>query len=158
MTKLKRVQTTELDRLQGYLAAAQYVFTKGELDVFLEATLFEISDKSVTEEDVLQAAYSRSNAIDYRIERGLEETISGIHEILSIAKGLRRSDWVTEMIENNLREGFWRFVKDCFDYTNARIVELGNDVPYINISRGFTYIFYAPDNSRCLLLVGNTTD
>src|SRR5687767_1287427 len=107
MTKLKRMQTTELNRLHGYLAAAQHVFTKGELDVTLEAALFEISDTSVTDEDVIQAAYSRSNPIEYSTERSLEEAISGIHEILSIAKGLRRSDWVTEMIENNLREGFW---------------------------------------------------
>jgi hypothetical protein len=57
-----------------------------------------------------------------------------------------------------LREGYWQHVKSCFDYTNARVIELGDHIPYVNIGGGFTYILYASDMSRCLLLVGNLSD
>lgn len=60
--------------------------------MLLEAALFEISDTFVTEEEVIQTVYSRSNPIEYNTERSLEEAISGTHEILSMGKGLRRSD------------------------------------------------------------------
>ncbi len=159
MSRLQRIQSFETNRLEGYLEAAQHIFTKGELDVTLEAALFEISDSNITDEEVIIAAYSTFNPIEYRAERNLDEMLSGVHEIFSITRRFWKSDdWVPKMLENNLRERYWQLIKCCFDYTNARIVELGNDVPYINISGGFTYILYAPDMSRCLLLVGNTSD
>ncbi len=159
MSKLKQVNTSDLARLEGYLEAAQHIFTRGELDVTLETALFEISDSDVTDEDVIRAAYSTFSPIEHRVECSLDEMMSGVHNILTITRRFWKSDdWVPKMLENNLRERYWQLVKCCFDYTNARIVELGNDVPYVNISGGFTYILYAPDMSRCLLLVGNTSD
>ncbi len=159
MSKLNRIQTSELDRLEGYLEAAQHIFTRGELDVTLEASLFEISDSNITDEDVIRTAYSSFNPIEHRVECSLDEMMSGVNDILSIDRRFwKPDDWVPKMLEKNLREGYWQHVKSCFDFTNAKIVELGNDVPYINISGGFTYILYAPDMSKCLLLVGNTSD
>lgn len=158
MGNLQRIENFETNRLEGFLEAAQHIFTRGELDVTLETALFEILDSDVTDEDVIRAAYSTFNSIEFRAKRNLDEMMSGVHNILSITRIWKPDDWVRKMLENNLRERFWQLVKCCFDYTQAKIVELGNDVPYVNISGGFTYILYAPDMSRCLLLVGNTSD
>ena len=159
MGNLQRIENFETNRLEGFLEAAQHIFTRGDLEVTLEALLFEILNNDVTDEDVIHAAYSTFNAIDYQAERSLDEMLSGVHSILNIDRRFWTSDdWVPKMVENNLRERFWQLVKCCFDYTDAKIVELGNNVPYVNISGGFTYILYAPDMSKCLLLVGNTSD
>ena len=159
MSKLKRIQTSELNRLEGYLDAAQHIFTRGELEVALEVSLFEIYDTDITDEDVVRAAYTTFNPTEHRVERNLAEMMSGANDILIIDRRFWKSDdWVPKMLENNLREGYWQHIKFCFDFTYAKIVELGNDVPYINISGGFTYILYAADMSRCLMLVGNTSD
>lgn len=159
MSKLKKIQTPEFNRLEGYLNSAQHIFTRGELDVALEAALLEITDKDISEEDVIQASYSRYNTIESRVECSLSEMTSNVNNFLTISERFwRRDDWMQKMIENNLREGYWQHIKSCFDYTNARIVEIGYDVPYVNISGGFTYILYASDLSQCLLLIGNTSD
>jgi hypothetical protein len=160
MSKLNRIRTSELDRLQGYLEAAQHVFTKGNLDVMLEASLFEIVDSDITDEDVVRAVYPNGfNPIEYRAECSFNEMVSGVHRILEVTREFWKPEYsIPSMIENNVREGYWKHVKSCFDYTNARIVELGHNVPYVNVWGGFTYILYAPDMRRCLLLVGNTSD
>lgn len=160
MSKLKRIQSAELDRLEGYLNAAQHVFVRGQLDVTLDATLFEITGDDITDEDVIRAAYPDGfNPIEYCAESSSEEMMHGVHDILKIDREFWRPEYrVSEIIENNLREGYWQHVKSCFDYTSARIVALGHDVPCVNICGGFTYILYAPDMSRCLLLTGNTSD
>jgi hypothetical protein len=160
MSKLKRIQTSELDRLLGYLDAAQHVFIKGELEVTLDATLFEILDTDITDEDVIRAAYPDGfNPIEYRAECSLEEMVSGVHNVLKVTREFWKPEYsIPEFIEHNLREEYWQHVKSCFDYTDARIVALGHDIPYVNIWGGFTYVLYAPDMSRCLLLVGNTSD
>jgi hypothetical protein len=158
--KLQHLQTTEVIRLEGYLEAAQHVFTKGDLDVSLEVALFEISDSNITDEEVIRAAYPNSNPIEHRAESSVQEMTARVHGLLSIAKGFWQSRRVAELLEEKLREGYWEHLKSCFDYTNARIVELGDDVPYVNIphGEGFTFVCYAPDMSRCLLLVGNISD
>lgn len=90
----------------------------------------------------------------------METMISGVHETL----GLRREMWapdfcnIPNIVEKNLLEGYWAHIKACFDYTNARIVELGWHVPFLNVGAGFTYILYAADMSRCMLLVANVSD
>ncbi len=160
MVKLKRLNIPELDRLEGYLDAARHIFVRGQLDVTLEAALFEITGDDISDEDVISAAYPRGfNPIEYRAECSSEEMMSGVHNVLKITREFWKPEYsIPETIESNVREGYWRLVKACFDYTNARIVELGHNVPYVNIWLGFTYVLYAPDMRRCLLLVGNTSD
>ena len=160
MVKLKRLSTPELDRLEGYLDAAQHIFIRGQLDVTLDAALFEIADDHITDEDVIRAAYPDGfNPIEYRAECSFDEMVSGIHDILRVTREFWKPEYsVPEIIENNLRKGYWQHVKSCFDYTNARIIQLGHNVPYVNIWGGFMYILYAPDMGRCLLLMGNTSD
>jgi hypothetical protein len=63
-----------------------------------------------------------------------------------------------ELIERELREGYWRHLEACFDYKHSRVVELGYNIPYVERGDGFTYILYAPEMSRCNLLVGNASD
>ena len=53
MSKLRRIRTPELDRLEGYLSAAQHVFFKGELEVRLDAALFEITSNDISDEVLL---------------------------------------------------------------------------------------------------------
>ena len=65
---------------------------------------------------------------------------------------------IANIIERNLRDGYWEHLQACFDYRNARIVELGHDVPWVNIGGGFTYVLYGRDMSNCALLVGNVCD
>ena len=68
----------------------QRVFKNGELDVSLEATLFEISDKGVTDEDVVSEAYAGDfNPIDRRSESTVEKMATQIDALLTI----HRSYW-----------------------------------------------------------------
>ncbi len=161
MDKLKRLQTSELDRLSGYLDAAQHVFMNGQLDVTLDAACFDVLDNNVADEDVIRAAYPDGfNPIEHRVERTLEEMVADVNDTLSLFRGFWNPEHanIPDIIESKLRDGYWQHVKCCFDYTGARIVELGRDVPYVNIWGGFTYILYARDMSRCMLLVGNVCD
>src|SRR3989442_9238920 len=129
MSKLRRITTPNVDRLIGYLEAAQHVFMKGQYDVTLEATCFDIVDANTTDEDVVLAAYSDSNPIEHRAECSLDDMIAGVHETLTLPRQLWTSDCnVPDIIEKNLRDGYWAHIKACFDYANARIVELGPDV------------------------------
>jgi hypothetical protein len=158
--KLRSLETPATHRLNGYLAAAQQVFVKGEYEVALEAAFFEILDPQIDDEEVVVAAYSELNPIEHRQMCSLDEMIAGVHQTLSIPRWMWQEAGVfPNIIEENLREGYWAHVKACFDYTDARIVSLGHHVPYVNIGgAGFTYILYAPDMSKCALLVGNVCD
>lgn len=160
MTMLNRLHTSEVNRLEGYLHAAQHMFVRGQLNVTLDAALFEMDGDNVLDEDVINAAYpGGSNPIEYRAECSFDDMVSGVHKILKITREFWKQEYsIPEMIESNLREGYWQHVKACFDHTNARIVKLGHDVPFVNIGGGFTYILYAHDMSRCLLLIGNSSD
>ena len=159
MDKLRRTDNSEVARFQVYINAAQRVFKNGELYVALEATLFEINDESVTDEDVVSGAYKDYNPIERCSESTVQEMETQIDALLTI----NRSYWnpsydYADLIEDELREGYWKHLEECFDYKHARVVELGDSVPYVEMGRGFTYILYAPDMSRCLLLVGNEAD
>jgi hypothetical protein len=160
MSKLRHLETAATHRLKGYLAAAQYAFIKGQYDVTLEATFFEVVDSQLTDEEVLSAAYSDIEPIEHRRECSLEQMIAGVHQILSLPRRMWNSEYsgIANIIEKNLRDGYWEHLKACFDYRNARIVELGHDVPWVNIDGGFTYVLYALDMSKCSLLVGNVCD
>jgi hypothetical protein len=160
MSKLRRLCTPESDRLEGYLSAAQHVFVRGELEIGLEAALLEITDSDVSDEEVILAAFPDGfNPIENSAERSVAEMVVGVHHTLRITEAYWTSGYsVCERVQNNLREGYWQHVQSCFDYTDARIVELGPSVPYVNMGDGFTYVLYASDMSRCLLLIGNVSD
>jgi hypothetical protein len=161
MSKLIRVENPQVSRFQGYINAAQRIFKDGELNVVLEATVFEITDKSVTDEDIVTAAYDGDfNPIERRSESTVEEMTTNIDALLTIKRLYWKLpyNWYADYIENDLREGYWKHLKECFDFEIARVVELGDSVPYVEMGRGVTYVLYAPDMSRCLLLVGNESD
>ena len=160
MENLNPVTSPEIDRLTGYLAAAQHAFMKGQLDLSLEANVFEIADGSVTDEDVLTAACDGFNPIEHRAECSFEAMFVRTNEVLTLSKRVWATDssGIPAIIEERLREGFWQHVRASFDCQNARIVELGPDVPFVNIGVGFCFILYASDMRKCMLLVGNVSD
>jgi hypothetical protein len=141
MTMLKRLLTSEVNRLEGYLDAAQHMFVMGQIDVTLEAALFEMDGDNVLDEDLIHAAYPDGfNPIEYRAECSFDDMVSGVHKILKITRQFWKQEYsVPEMIESNLREGYWQHVKECFDHTNARIVELGHDVPFVKFGVALLY-------------------
>jgi len=160
MDKLRRVTSPEIDRLTGYLAAAQHAFIKAQYDVSLDASVFEIADASVTDEDVLTAAYDGFNPVEHRAECSLEAMVARIHEVLQLPRRMWAADFcgIPGIVEERLRDGYWSHVRACFDFGNSRIVELGWHVPFVNIGVGFCFIMYASDMRRCMLLVGNVSD
>ena len=160
MDKLQRVTSPEVDRLTGYLAAAQHAFIKGQTDVSLEATVFAIADATVTDEEVLTAGYDGFNPIDHRAECSLETMVARINEVLTLPRRMWAADCrgIPAIVEERLRDGYWSHVRACFDCDNARIVELGAHVPFVNIGAGFCFILYASDMHGCMLLVGNVSD
>jgi hypothetical protein len=109
---------------------------------------------------VIREAYADGfNPIEHRVEKSIDEMVTVVQKVLSIDRYNWKPEYShSERIEASLREGYWQHVKSCFDYTNARVIELGDHIPYVNIGGGFTYILYASDMSRCLLLVGNLSD
>jgi hypothetical protein len=86
--------------------------------------------------------------------------LKAVHETLSLQRKLWNPECpgIPTLIEENLRAGYWQHLEACFDYKNAQVIELGHDVPYVNIEGGFTFVLYAPDRSECALLVGNVCD
>lgn len=160
MRKLRRIENSQVARFEGYIDAAQHVFRKGELDVGLEAALFEITDKTVTDEEVVSDAYAGVfNPVESRSESTVEEMMTKVNTLMTIARKYLKPQYAfAELLETDLREGYWRHLEACFDYKDARVVELGDHVPYVEMGDGFTYILYAPDMSRCMLLVGNESD
>jgi hypothetical protein len=158
---LFRRQTPELDRIAGYLDAAQHVFIQGQYDVSLDVAAFDVSAEVVTEDEILQAAYPDGcNSIEHREGYSLDQMIADIERVLTI----RREYWNPEFggspnrIESNLRKGYWSHIRACFPIDDARIVKLGWDVPFVNIGEGFTFVLYSTEPCRCLLLVGNVCD
>jgi hypothetical protein len=146
--------------MKGYLAAAQLAFIRSQYDVILEASFFEITETPISNEEVVIAAYGDFNPIAVQRECSLDDMINGIHKTLTLTRRMWNPEYpgIPNILEKNLREGYWEHLKDCFEYETARIVELGNDVPYVNIGGGFTYVLYALDMSECALLVGNICD
>ena len=118
MSKLRRIRRPELDRLEGCQSAAKLVFMKGELSVTLEAALFESAIPSISDEDVVLAAYpDGSNSIEHRAERSIEEMVAAVNEVLRIPQAYwQTNNRVREQIENDLREGYWAYLEACFDY------------------------------------------
>ena len=79
MSKLRRIRTPELDRLEDFQNAAQLVFMKGELPLTLEASLFEIATPTISDEDVVLEAYpDGSNPIEHRAERSIDEMVAEV--------------------------------------------------------------------------------
>jgi len=160
MDKLRPIVTPELDRFSGYLEAAGYALIKGQYDVTLAASCFEILDASVTDLEIVVAAHGDSNEIEHQAESSLDNMVARVHETIAMPRQMWAADYcgIPGIIEQNLRDGYWSHLRACFDYENARIVELGWHVPFVNIGVGFTFVLYAPDLSTCALLVGNVTD
>ena len=105
MDKLRRVTSPEIDRLAGYLAAAQHAFIKGQCDVSLYASVFEIADASVTDEDVLTAAHEGFNPIEHRAECSLEAMVVRIHEVLTLPRRMWAADFPPMSDHSCLRQG-----------------------------------------------------
>ena len=163
MKKLTPISNRAIDRLTGYLAAAECAFIKSQYDVTLEASFFDIADNRITNIEVLKAAYGPDvdfNGIELERECSLQEMIDGVHVLLTTPRKMWHPDCqgIPRIVEENLRNGYWDSLKECFDYENARIVELGYNIPWVNIGDGFTYILYSKDRSQCAVIVGNTTD
>ena len=160
MSKLRAITNPAVDRFNGYLEAASIALLKGQCDLTLEASFFEINDKSITNREVVFEVYGDGNEIEFERVRSLREMVDGINKVLTLPLKM----WSLEhqgfprLIEENLRSGFWRHLKRCFDYENAKIVELGPDVPWVNIGHGFTYVLYTADRTAVALLLGNSTD
>ena len=159
MTKLKVVKTPELSFFEGYITAASEMFLRGQLDATLEVCAFDIGDHSITVDDVITAAHPDGfNPIDYVTQRSVEEMETEINTFLTVERNFWKPNSVPATIEQNLRSGFWSSFSECFDYKNSQIFEVGNDVPYINMGPGFTYVLINKEVSRCMLLVGNNSD
>lgn len=163
MNKVTPISNHAIQRFTGYLAAAECAFMKGQCYVTLEASFFEILDKTISNIEVLNAAYGPGADFNgIKVERvcSVEEMIDGVHAILTMPRSMWRQDCqgIPAIIEANLRKGYWDSLQECFDYQQARIVELGSNIPWVNIVGGFTYILYSNDMRQCAILVGNTTD
>jgi hypothetical protein len=153
------LQTKEWARFSGYLAAVQYMFVRGELDLTLESVLYE-SNNTVTDEDVIEATYSRTNEIEYRQEITLEQMRQRIDQTLSLPRAYWESKYhaLAALMEKKISDGFMRHLEECIDIRTARIVELGYHVPYVNVDDGFTLILYSQEKARCMILVANWSD
>jgi len=160
MSKLRRVENSQFARFEGYIDAAQHIFRNKELEVTLEAALFDLIDKAITDEEVVREAYGGEfNPIEYRSESTVELMKSKVNALLTLSKSYFKPPYgYVELIQENVRQGYWKLLEECFDYKRSRVIELGHHVPYVNMGARFTYILYAPDMSRCMLLVGNTSD
>ena len=110
MGKLRLETSPDTDRLTGYLAAAQHAFIKGQLDVSLDAFVFEITDATVTDEDVVTAAYGGFNPIEHRAECSFESMVARTHETLALPRKMWASDYsgIPGILEQRLREGYWQ--------------------------------------------------
>jgi len=158
--KLRSIENREIDLFAGYLQAAGYAFRQGQYDVTLHVHGFEILDPAVTDWEIVIAAYGASNEIEHRAECSLDTMVARVHETLTVRRQMFTADYrgIPGIIEQNLRDDYWSHLAACFDYRNARIVELGWYVPWVNVGVGFSYILYARDMSACVLLVANVTD
>lgn len=159
MGNLKPIRSEEWARFNGYLEALQLVFPRGELNLSLESAFYDIAD-AVTDEEVILSTFAASNAIESRQDVTLAHMRSLVNKTLSLTRSYWAPNYqpVAALIEEGFREGFWRHLKACLDPETATVVELGNNVPYVNMGEGFTLILYSPDRSRCMVLVANWSD
>ena len=160
MNKLKPNESAPWFQFQGYLNAAQLMFVHGNLDLALEAAFYDIAD-NVTDEEVVHFTYPHVNELKHRRKVSTEEMVQTVNSVLT----LPRSYWsdnhtgLAALIEKRLREGFWQKLAAIMDFENATIVELDDeDLPYVNMGKGFTFILYTPDNLHCMVLVANWSD
>jgi hypothetical protein len=112
MTKVRRVTSPAIDKLTGYLDAAQHAFIKGQYDVLLDAAVFEIA-ATVSDEDVMAAVYGDFNTIEHRADCSVETMIAGVHETLSLPRQMWATNFsgIPGIIEQNLRDGYWSHVR-----------------------------------------------
>jgi len=159
MGKLKLIDS-ELQKFQGFLHAAQHVFRNGELTIVLEAYGFEILDNSLSDQDVIVCVYPFIADVIQGTESSVENIVEKINRTLTIQRRYWKPKHVhmAKWIENQLRDGYWKYVQGCIDLSAARVVDVGDDVPWVNIGDGFAYILYNAQMSRCILLVGNSSD
>jgi hypothetical protein len=158
---LKRLRTLETERLSGFLEAAGPAFRTGNLELCLDAVCLEILDHQVTDEQVISAAYpDANNEIESKEESSLEAMMAHVNSLLTVGRQNSNPEFpgIPLRLERKLRERYWSYIRACFDYTQARIVGIGGDVPFITIGDGFTYILYSNDNKRCLILVGSVSE
>ena len=156
---LSPLESVEWARFSGYLAAVQLMFVRGNLELTLESAFYEIIG-AVSDEQVIQWTYPATNEIEYRQQVTLENMRERISKTLSLSRVYWTPKYheLATFIETNIVDGFWHHIKACIDVDTARIVELGNNVPYVNIGEGFTYIVYSQEQPRCMILVGNWSD
>jgi hypothetical protein len=157
--KLRPIVSPDLDRFTGYLQSAGHAVRRGQYDVTLYVDVFEILDANCTDLEIVIAAHGNSNEIEHRTECSLAHMVAQVHETLSLPRQMWAADYcgIPGIIEQNLRDGYWAHLRTCFNYENARIVELGWHVPFVSIG-GFTFVLYTPDMTRCALLVGHVLD
>jgi hypothetical protein len=158
---LRRIQTLETEYLRGFLQAAGPAFRTGNLELWLDAACFEILAQQVSVEDVISAAYPEADSdIESTEECTLESMMAHINSILTVSRQHSNPEFpgIPLRLERRLREGYWTHIRACLDYTQARITKVGGDVPAISIGDGFTYVLYANDDRRCLILVGNVSE
>lgn len=159
MDKVKLWTTPEISFFQGYITAAAELLIRGQLEATLEACAFEITDRSIRPVDVIAAAYPGDiNPIDYVTEESVEQLENDIHAFLTVHREFWKSDSVPSHIESRLRQGYWGYLSECFDYKHSQVFAVVGNVPYVNIGPGFTYVLYNNQVTRCFLLVGNLSD
>jgi len=156
--RITTLDNSSINRFKGFLSGVQLILKRRQYDVALEAFLFQLNDADVTDEDVIAAAYSDGyNPILHHELVPLDTVIAEVNSFLTLARDIWNQGPLIDVIEGELRDGYWNHLKPCIDYRSAQIVSVGPHVPYMNIMKGFTYILYA-DRSRALLLVGNISD
>jgi hypothetical protein len=72
---------------------------------------------------ILSDAYpDGNNPIDYRVEQSVDEMVSDINDILRISwECWTPLNSIPEIIETNLRAGYWTHVDACFDYKHGEL-------------------------------------
>ena len=160
MNKLKPNESAPWFHFLGYLKAAQLMFVHGDLDLTLEAAFYDIA-ADVTDEEVVHFTYPHVNELKCHTKVSTEAMVHTVNSVLTLPRSYwsHRQVGVAAFIEKRLREGFWKHLAAAIDFENSSVVQVTDeDVPYVNMGAGFTYILYTPDSLHCMLLVANWSD
>jgi hypothetical protein len=158
--KIKELVITETQQLSRYLDAVGDFLQTGEIRWYFEVRLFEVDQSPFDLIEFLKEVYPRSKP---RSDKIYDSSLEGIRETLGWELGRFASKELRERIQPVIAGTgeMWLYLQDCIDLKNCQIYEYTSserDEILNGLMGELAVFFFSEKLSRCLILVGATSD
>jgi hypothetical protein len=165
--ELKPLDTPEFHRLDGCLDGMSGLIGEGQLDWYFDVKGFELNDADISVTTIIKTAYSGSRPDKATIsECSSREMLDELNRQISVERPMWGDPNKTARVPL-LRDdaAFWRLLKACIDYEQARIFEYipsydvnVQDELRSGITKEFTFAIVNHAQQRCVIFSGANCD